>query len=268
MGLTQLAPGVSTGNSYDGTGKGLKGGVDFSVNGNSVTNNLYLVDGANNNDRGSNRTILIYPSVDSIAEFKMLQNSYGPEYGQSSGAVITMVTKSGSNQFHGGIFYNGRNDALNSWDYFARQARASNPDYGKPKLRRSDYGFSLGGPAIKDKLFFFYSQEWNKESRGIPRVSCVPSLLERGGDFSSPSCGAKVPAVYDANGNPTTSLIMPANQDPTNPYKLNAITPLGQDFLNWFPLPNQAFDPNGNNWAASLNSKLDWRQENAPLTSI
>jgi hypothetical protein len=258
MGLTQLAPGVSTGNSYDGTGKGLKGGVDFSVNGNAVTNNLYLVDGANNNDRGSNRTILIYPSVDSIAEFKMLQNSYGPEYGQSSGAVITMVTKSGTNQFHGDVFYSGRNDAINAWDYFARQARASNAAYQKPKLRRSDYGFSLGGPAIKDKLFFFYSQEWNKETRGIPRVSCVPSLAERGGDFSTPSCGAHRPA--DANG---VSLIMPANQKVGNPYALASITPLGQDFINWFPEPNQAPDPNGNNWADSLNSKLDWRQENA-----
>ncbi len=249
MGLTQLAPGVSTGNSYDGTGKGLKGGVDFSVNGNAVTNNLYLVDGANNNDRGSNRTILIYPSVDSIAEFKMLQNSYGPEYGQASGAVVTMVTKSGSNQFHGSVFYNGRNDALNAWDYFAKRIDE------KGKLRRSDYGFSLGGPVVKDRLFFFYSQEWNKEIRGIPRTSCVPSAAERAGDFSNPSCGAHQPVDSDGN-----SLIMPENQQPGNPLALNAITPLGQDFLNWFPLATEA---DGHTWNASLNSKLNWRQENA-----
>jgi hypothetical protein len=271
MGLTQLAPGVSTGNSYDGTGKGLKGGVDFSVNGNSVTNNLYLVDGANNNDRGSNRTILIYPSVDSIAEFKMLQNSYGPEYGQASGAVVTMVTKSGTNAFHGSVFYNGRNDALNSWDYFAKRIDQ------KGKLRRNDYGFSLGGPAIKDKLFFFYSQEWNKEIRGIPRTSCVPTAAERAGDFGTDftnlnagkvdaggnplpadwrdGCGAPRPS--DANGN---SLIMPANQKVGNPYALNTITPLGADFINWFPQANQ---PDGHTWNASLNSALNWRQENA-----
>jgi hypothetical protein len=67
-------------------GKGLNGGVDFAVNGNSMQNNLFLVDGANNNDVGSNRTILIYPSLESIAEFKMLRNAYGPEYGRRQAA--------------------------------------------------------------------------------------------------------------------------------------------------------------------------------------
>ena len=79
--LTQLAPGVSAANNFDSKNKGLQAGVDFSVNGNATTNNLYLIDGANNNDTGSNRTILIYPSIESIAEFKMLRNSYGAEYG-------------------------------------------------------------------------------------------------------------------------------------------------------------------------------------------
>ncbi len=83
--LTQLQPGVSAANNFVNTGKGLNGGVDMSVNGNPTTNNLFLVDGVNNNDVGSNRTILIYPSNESIAEFKMLLNSYGPEYGQASG---------------------------------------------------------------------------------------------------------------------------------------------------------------------------------------
>src|SRR6202790_848161 len=99
-------------------GKGLGGGWDCPVNGNPSTNNLFLIDGVNNNDVGSNRTILIYPSVDSIAEFKMLTNSYGPEYGQASGAIISITTRSGENQFHGGVFYEGRNDALNATDFF------------------------------------------------------------------------------------------------------------------------------------------------------
>ncbi len=107
VGLTQLSPGVSAAQSYDGSDKGLEGGVNFSVNGNPYTNNLFLVDGVNNNDVGSNRTILVYPSVDTIAEFKMIRNSYGPEYGQASGAIISITTKSGTNQFHGGVFYAG-----------------------------------------------------------------------------------------------------------------------------------------------------------------
>jgi len=80
MSLTQLQAGVSANNQFNSKDKGLQGGSDFSVNGNPSTNNLFLIDGVNNNDVGSNRTILIYPSVDSIAEFKMLTNSYGPEY--------------------------------------------------------------------------------------------------------------------------------------------------------------------------------------------
>jgi len=73
--LTQLQPGVSSARTFDAVGKGLRGGVNFAVNGNSMANNLFIVDGASNNDVGSNRTILIYPSLDSIAEFKMLRNA-------------------------------------------------------------------------------------------------------------------------------------------------------------------------------------------------
>src|SRR5215469_1072203 len=119
--LTQLAPGVSAANQFDAVGKGLKGGVDFAVNGNSIKDNLFLVDGVNNNDIGSNRTILIYPSLDSIAEFKMVRNSYGPEYGQAGGAVVNIVTRGGTNQWHGGAFYSGRNDVLNAYDFFSAQ---------------------------------------------------------------------------------------------------------------------------------------------------
>src|ERR1035438_1314671 len=93
MGLVTLSPGVSQANSFNSRDKGLLGGSDFSVNGNPYTNNLFLVDGVNNNDVGSNRTILVYPSTDAIAEFKMVRNSYGPEYGQASGAIISITTK-------------------------------------------------------------------------------------------------------------------------------------------------------------------------------
>ena len=86
MGLVTLSPGVSTANSFNGRDKGLTGGADFSVNGNPYNHNLFTVDGVNNNDVGSGRTILVYPSVDAIAEFKMLRNAYGPEYGQATGA--------------------------------------------------------------------------------------------------------------------------------------------------------------------------------------
>ncbi|MDI1241872.1 MAG: carboxypeptidase regulatory-like domain-containing protein, partial [bacterium] len=179
--LTQLQPGVSAANNFDSKQKGLFGGVDFSVNGNSGQANLFLTDGANNNDTGSNRTVLLFPSIEAIAEFRSLRNSYGPEYGQAAGAIVSIVTRGGTNNFHGGVFYFGRNDALNAADYFANATNS-----GKNQLRRNDYGGWLGGPIVKDRLFFFASTEWNKEIRGLTRFGSVPTALERQGNFSQP----------------------------------------------------------------------------------
>jgi hypothetical protein len=138
VGLTQLSPGVSAAQGANFVGKGLDGGVNFSVDGNPYNMNLFLVDGVNNNDVGSGRTILVYPSVDTIAEFKMIRNSYGPEYGQAAGAIISITTKSGQNKFHGGAFYAGRNDALDANNWFA-----DNEGLGKAKERRDDYGYNI-----------------------------------------------------------------------------------------------------------------------------
>ncbi|HET7207125.1 MAG TPA: hypothetical protein VFI95_11175, partial [Terriglobales bacterium] len=278
--LTQLQPGVSAARTFDAVGKGLRGGVDMGVNGNSVTSNLFLVDGAVNNDVGSNRTILIYPSIDSIAEFKMLRNSYGPEYGQAAGAVINIVTKSGTNDWHGGVFYFGRNDALTSYDWFsARQAASdrgantirpstgsiySNPNQDKPVLRRNDFGYSLGGPIKKDKLFFFWSQEWNREIRGVHRSNCVPTAGERLGDFSGGiSCGD------------TLLAIPPEFQAAGNQWKVAQPLQATLDQMGNYPLPNLScpLTPPGqgtavdgsagcNNWLANPSTKLNYRQEN------
>src|SRR5664279_5514314 len=268
--LTQLEPGVSAANNFSANNKGLLAGVDFSVNGNATTNNLFLVDGANNNDVGSNRTILIYPSIEAISEFKMLRNSYGPEYGQASGAVINIVTRSGSNQWHGDVLYFGRNTALNAYEYFAHANEvaavaggAAPSNQYKNVVQRNDFGFSLGGPIKKDKLFVFYSQEWNYEKRGQTRNSCVPTTAEINGDFSGPEFtgapGHKVDQCNVAQPNIPVAL-----QAPGNPYKFNSISPAGQDILLNFPAPNLSGVAGGiPNWAASVTSPIDWRHENA-----
>src|SRR5580698_5129142 len=255
--LTQLQPGVSAANGFQNTGKGLNGGVDMSVNGNPTTNNLFLVDGVNNNDVGSNRTILIYPSNEAIAEFKMLLNSYGPEYGQASGAVISIVTRSGSNAFHGSAFYSGRNDALNTYDFFtAPTAGTGLPLNGKAKERRNDWGYSIGGPVKKDRLFFFWSQERNHEIKGRQVSACVPTAAERAGDFSTLGCNtANLP---DFSQVPATAL--------SGPHTLSAVDPSTATLMQMFPLPttqNGALNSNGQNWSASLPTGLFWRQENA-----
>ena len=265
--LTQLAPGVSAANNFDSKNKGLQGGVDFSVNGNQTTNNLYLVDGANNNDTGSNRTILIYPSIESIAEFKMLRNSYGAEYGGAAGAVINIVTRSGSNDWHGSALYSGRNTALNARTFFAAQrtaiANAAGQTLahdGKDKVNRNDWGYSIGGPIIKNKLFFFWSQEWNHEIRGVTKTACVPNAAEISGDFSgdnaSNACGFQGATPAESLPNIPTAL-----QSPTNKYKIANPDPAALVLLQKYPLPNQAMT-GGNNWSASLPTPLKWRQEN------
>ncbi len=260
--LTQLGPGVAAANNFDSKNKGLQGGVDFSVNGNPTTNNLFLVDGANDNDVGSNRTILIYPSIESIAEFKMLTNSYGPEYGQASGAIISIATRSGTNAFHGSAFYDGRNDAVAAYTYFARRnAGTGAQNNGKDKLRRNDWGYSIGGPIKKDKLFFFFNEEWNHEIRGFTQSACVATAAEIAGDFSSP-------VGNDANGNPVMSCNEPQPTFPTaiskngNTHILNTVDPAGALLADYYVLPNKPLNVGGNNWSQSLPTFLKYRQEN------
>ena len=250
VGLTQLSPGVSAAQSFDGSDKGLEGGVNFSVNGNPYNMNLFLVDGVNNNDVGSNRTILVYPSVDTIAEFKMIRNSYGPEYGQAAGAIISITTKSGQNQFHGGFFYAGRNDALDANDWLSNHNGT-----GKAKENRDDYGYNVSGPVMKDKLFFWWNQEWNKEIRGTSFAFCVPTVAEAGGDFSGFSgttdqCGGTIPTI------PVSA------QAPGNPDKIANPDAAGLLIAQYYPTPTSATTTNGNNWAESLSNKLNWSEWN------
>jgi len=208
------------------------------------------VDGVNNNDVGSNRTILIYPSVDAIAEFKMLRNSYGPEYGQASGAIISINTRAGENKWHGGFFYAGRNDALDANDWFSNNKPVAFRK--RAELRRNDYGYHISGPVVKDKLWFWWNEEWNKEIRGQSFSACVPTAAEKSGDFSQGvSCGASTP---NFSALPASYL--------AGPQKLASVDPAGQLLANFYPDPTPGFNSNGNNWTASEPNHLNWREEN------
>jgi hypothetical protein len=278
--LVLLVPGVSpdAGFSYDK--KGVNGGADISVNGGPSNGNLWLVDGANNVDIGSNRTLLIYPSLDSIEEFKILTNSYGAQFGGAGGGVITIVTKSGTNDFHGSLYYFGRNDALDSQDTVLK---FFNPKAKKNALHRNDFGGSVGGPIKKDKIFFFASEEWNREIRGNVRNAHVPTPLQRAGNFSD---SALDPSAASAN---TSGCLLKGglvDPDPTNPggaFTADASTPgiidviptarlspAGQAILNAYfsptlpattggqPTPNYGC---GTNWAKSFSQPTYWRED-------
>jgi hypothetical protein len=246
--LATLMPGVSAPDFLNVKDKGLLGGSDLSVSGSDVTANLWTVDGANNNDVGSNRTILVYPSLEAIQEFKILRNSYGPEFGGAGGAQINIVTQGGTNRFSGSSFYSGRNDAFNAKNYFLEQNNQP-----KEKLSRHDFGGSIGGPIIRDKLHFFGNVEWNLEDRGTARAALVPTEAERNGDFSGPripNCSPAVP-VDPLTGNP-----FPGNRIPAG-----RLSPAGQAFLNLYPLPNVTPAAGScNNWVTSVVSPIQYNQ--------
>jgi hypothetical protein len=250
--LTLLQPGVTANEGLSTVDKGLQGGSDVSVSGGSTTSNLWLVDGADNVDHGSNRTILVYPSLDAIEEFKIQRNNYGAEFGQAGGAQVNLVTRGGTNEFHGSGYYFIRRDGLNSNDYFLEQA-------GQPKghLKWDDFGATLGGPVIKDKLHFFVSWEKNKDDRSDVRSGFVPTAAERAGDFSGAPLAGCTPQVPK---DPLTGQPFPGNKIPAN--RLNAA---GVAFLNLYQLPNNTPSSGCNNYVASVPAPIDWHQINARM---
>jgi len=273
--LLTLVPGVAVANGFSYDKKGLAGGADLSVSGGASNANLFLVDGANNVDVGSNRTILIYPSLDSIGEFKVERNSYNAEFGGAGGGIVTLVTKSGTNDFHGSAYYFGRNDLLDAKDPILN---ATNPTAKKNTIRRNDFGFSIGGPIIKDKAFFFVSEEWNRLITDVVKTAHVPTPGERKGDFSDAAVDSAFTTANTTGCLQKGGLVDP---DPTNPggaFTASSSTPgiidvipggrqspAGQAILNTYFLPTLAAgSPHygcGNNWAQALKQPTFYRED-------
>lgn len=243
--LVTMIPGVSTAGSFAARGTGLDSNIDMSVNGNQSNANLWTVDGVNNMDVGSNATLLVFPSVDAIQEFRVERNSFSAEFGQAQGAVINLITKGGGNQFHGAAFEFLRNDALNATDFFLNSARQP-----KQKLRYNNFGFNVNGPIKKDRIFFFWSEEWRREGRGTVLSAKVPTAQERVGDFSGAIHTAAVPK------DPFTGLAFPGNKIPND-----RLSPAGLAIMKIFPLPNNASDPTGTNWITSTLEPVATRQD-------
>ncbi len=205
--LVALQPGVSYsgGDSiYIGTTNpsGQTNVVQFSVNGARTSGNNWTIDGADNVDRGSNYTLLTYPSVDAIAEFKTLRNQYSAEFGRSASGQINVVTKSGTNSLHGSLYEFIKNDVFEANAVLNKLATTPSGGLktvaGRPPLRYNDFGGTVGGPIYfphsfdgrKHGAYFFYSQEVRRVITYTPvTLTGVPSLLERQGVFSVPVCG-------------------------------------------------------------------------------
>ena len=200
--LLELAPGVSS-ILDDETGFGLTNRFDVSVNGMRRNAVNVFVDGVSNTDVGSNITLLSTPTIDSIQEFKLLSSNYTAEVGRSGGGTVTIVTKSGNNDFHGSLYDFARNNRFNANSFFNnRRGRnaAGDPIAPTPRLRYHNFGGTFSGPVTlprfgeggratwsgKDKTFFFFSHEQRRITRGITEaLATVPSVAERGGNFSA-----------------------------------------------------------------------------------
>ena len=239
--MAKLVPGVNftNGASY-AVGSSGTGANQFSVNGARPSQNQLSLNGIGNVDTGNNGGMNVSVSNDSIAEFKILTGSYQAEYGRSVGAQISVVTKSGTSQFHGTGYWYHRHDSLNA-NTFLNNAR---PSFGqaflpRPLFRYNDPGYTIGGPILlpklsrwtKNRAFFFFSQEYQRQL--VPNTArnvLVPTALERKGDYS---------VSRDQNNNPFLIL------DPITraPFAGNIIPSTrlygpGQALLNLMPLPN------------------------------
>jgi len=214
------------------------------INGIRTDSIVFHVDGAENMDNGGNSNAAINPSADAIAEVKILTSGYSAEFGGRSGALVNVVTKSGSQHFHGTLFEFVRNDTFDARTFFARQV---------DPLRFNDFGYTLGGPVYvprhwnvdKDKLFFFVSQEWKYSHTGSTRLNQVPTAEERNGDFRNSSLPAPVDPL---NGTPFASRVIPSSRFSHDGPRL--LTPL--------PLPN--FGGPGGNYSATGVSQTDPRE--------
>jgi hypothetical protein len=177
--------------------------VNFAVNGSRTSGNAWTVDGSDNVDRGSNFTLLTYPSVDAIAEFKTLRGTYEAEFGRSASGQINVVTKSGSNSFHGSAYEFVRNDIFNANDVLNKltttPSGAAKATAARGLLRYNDFGYTIGGPVwipkIYDgrehKTYFFFSQEIRRVITYKPlTLTGVPSLQERQGIFNVAVCNS------------------------------------------------------------------------------
>ena len=193
--LLRVVPGVQIArytNQSGATSAGRTG--DFNVNGVHSLQNNFILDGIDNNTFSENvqelSTEATHPSVDVISQFNVITSPYSAEYGRSPGAVVSVNTRSGTNNIHGAAYEYVRNQYFDSFDYFTKQTTNV-----KPENNQNQYGGSFGGPIKKDRLFGFFNFEGTRIKQGLSRISTVPLDNERVGDFSTTaSANAGVPA--------------------------------------------------------------------------
>jgi len=234
--LITLQPGVAS-NQAQQPGFGSNTSVPFSFNGGQQSSNNWLLDGGRNQDtyNGNNLTMV---NLDAIAEVRIERNAYSAEFGRNAGAQINVITRSGTNAYHGTAFEFFRNDHLDARNFFAKT---------KPVNRYNNFGWTLGGPIKRDKLFFFFSNEYRRihQTTGT-RTTIVPTAAQVAGDFSG---GRTI-------SDPLTGQPFPGNRIPTARLDPNAVA-----FIKgYYAPPNYqqgalnftASDPDGTRYRSGL----------------
>lgn len=222
----------------------------FSVNGGpSGANNITLDGTTNINSRSGD--VNVNPAVDAVEEFKVQSGTMSAEHGFTAGGVVSLVSKSGTNQFHGSLYHFLRNDKLDARNTFAAT---------KAPLRYNQFGGSLGGPVIKDRTFFFFNYEQWRYAESYTALGNTPTAAERAGDFSNlrDARGVLIP-IFD----PLTTEANPAGGGfrrtafPDNRIPASRLDRVSRSILDYWPLPNRTPDnvfTNQNNFTANLGS--------------
>lgn len=253
-GLMFLMPGVT------GSVSAQYNGLNMSVDGGRPGSTNILVDGIPASPPLVNPIggFSVFPSVDSVQEFKVQSSNYSAEFGRSGSGIVNVILKSGTNQFHGSLFEFIRNSDLDANTYFANQKHQSLPHF-----ERSQFGGNINGPIVRDKSFFLFSYEGLRQGTQTELSTTVPTALQRAGDFSQTynlvngSCQPVTiydPATTSSNGSGGyTRKEFPGNVIPNSP---NRIDPVAAQIVNYYPLPNQPGDTctgNNNFFAAGVN---------------
>ena len=226
--LTQLTAGAA-----EGDPNGLPSGTRpddrrqtsaVTVNAQPTSFNNFLIDGMDDNER-SIGTILVKPSIDALQEMKVETNLYSAQFGRTAGGVISFVTKSGTNEYHGSLFEFLRNEKLDARNFFAPT---------KPAYKQNQFGVSLGGPIRKNRLFFFGDDEGFRQSQGQTFKSSVPTAAMRSGNF------AGVNAIFDPLSTQTVNGASTRTRFPNDQIPVNRLDPIALNLINLYPLPNQS----------------------------
>ncbi|BCS32777.2 hypothetical protein TBR22_A19990 [Luteitalea sp. TBR-22] len=259
IGVAGLKAGVS-GGSFNNYGFSSLSNGGFNINGSRSDENNITVDGATAIRTRSAGAIVGVQNVDALQEVQVLTGNYMPEYGRASGGQIRFVTKSGSNRFSGNASFFYRDESLqaNTW---ARN-RSTNPveNSGPAPFDFKQYGYSVGGPILKNRLFFFGAQEWVNFFQVATNTATVPTLKMRQGDFSElldPNNGfrAAIAIIDPLTGQPFPGNIIPANRLSAN----------GLAILNTYPQPTPGFRQGSANLIQNSENPQDQRKDNIRL---